>query len=85
MLDVCVTHFGTKYPTTYLDKLERGIAKNYSGDFNFVVKTDCPNRHWDKISFFDCDRPTVIMDIDQLVVGDLDSIFNAQPKQLAGF
>ena len=85
MLDVCVTHFGTKYPTTYLDKLERGIARNYSSDFNFIVKTDCPNRHWDKISFFDCHRPTVIMDIDQLVVGELDTIFDARPRQLAGF
>lgn len=76
MIDVCVTHFGNHYSTKYLDNLEKGIARNYSGDFNFIVKTDCPNRHWDKISFFNTDKPTIIMDIDMLVTGNLDNLFN---------
>lgn len=78
MIDICVTHFGNKYSTKYLDNLEKGIAKNYSGDFNFIVKTDCPNRHWDKISFFDNDKRTVIMDIDMIVIGDLDHIIDSK-------
>lgn len=75
-IDLCVTHYGNKYSTKYLDNLERGIARNYSGDFNFIVKTDCPNRHWDKLSFFDNDKRTVIMDIDMIVVGSLDHIID---------
>lgn len=76
LIDICVTHFGDKYSTKYIDNLEKGIASNYSSDFNFVVKTDCPNQHWDKISFFNTDKPTIVMDIDMLVVGNLDSLFN---------
>lgn len=76
MLDICVTHFGNRYSTKYLDNLEKGIARNYSSDFNFVVKTDCPNRHWDKISFFNTDKPTIVMDIDMLVTGNLDNLFD---------
>ena len=74
-IDICVTHFGHKYSTRYLDNLERGIGRNYSGDFNFVVKTDCPNRHWDKISFFDCDKRTIVMDIDMIVMNNLNELF----------
>ena len=54
MIDICVTHFGEKYSSKYIDNLQNGIARNYSGDFNFIVKTDCPNGHWDKLSFFEC-------------------------------
>lgn len=75
-VDICVTYFGDKYSTKYLDNLEAGIGRNYSGNFNFIVKTDCPNRHWDKLSFFDNDRRTVIMDIDMMVINSVDHIFN---------
>ena len=76
MIDICVTHFGNKYSTKYLDNLQNGIARNYSGDFNFLVETNCPNNHWDKIGFFECDNPRIIMDIDLLVTGNLDELFN---------
>ena len=76
MIDICVTHFGDKYSTKYIDNLEKGIARNYSGDFNFIVKTDCPNRHWDKMSFFDCQKRTIIMDIDIIVKSKLDKLFD---------
>lgn len=87
MLNVCVTHFGDKYSTKYIDNLESGIARNYSGDFNFIVKTNCPNRHWDKISFFETDQRTIVMDIDMLVAGNLDQLFNTDlsSNQLGAF
>jgi hypothetical protein len=76
MIDICVTYFGNKYSTKYLDNLQKGIARNYSGDFNFLVLTDCPFGHWDKISFFECEKPTIIMDIDILINGNLDELIN---------
>lgn len=76
MIDICVTYFGTKYGTKYLDNLQKGIARNYSGNFNFLVLSDCPNGHWDKISFFETDTPTIIMDIDILITGNLDELIN---------
>jgi hypothetical protein len=87
MIDICVTYFGNKYSTKYLDNLQNGIARNYSGDFNFLVETDCPNNHWDKIKFFECDNPRVIMDIDILVTGNLDELINYEVPEntLAAF
>lgn len=86
MIDVCVTHFGEKYSTKYLDNLEKGIAKHYSGDFNLVVKTDCQYQHWDKISFFKTDKERIIMDIDMLVANDLDALFDTKMEHsLAAF
>ena len=76
MIDICVTHFGEKYSSKYIDNLQNGIARNYSGDFNFIVKTDCPNGHWDKISFFKRQDPCIVMDIDIIVNGSLDELFN---------
>lgn len=76
MIDVCVTHFGDKYSKKYLDNLEAGIARHYSGDFNFRVRTQCPYKHWDKISFFDCDKRTIVMDIDMVICKNLDELFN---------
>ena len=76
MIDICITHFGDKYSSKYIDNLEKGIARNYSGDFNLIVKTDCPNGHWDKISFFECDKPRIIMDIDFIITSNLDELFN---------
>jgi hypothetical protein len=87
MIDICVTHFGNKYSTKYLDNLQNGIARNYSSDFNFLVETDCPNNHWDKIKFFECDNPRIIMDIDILVTGNLDELINYEVPEntLAAF
>jgi hypothetical protein len=87
MIDICVTHFGNKYSTKYLDNLQNGIARNYSGDFNFLVTTDCPNGHWDKITYFECEKPTIIMDIDILITGNLNELINYDvPKDtLAAF
>ena len=76
MIDICVTHFGDKYNTKYLDNLQNGIARNYSGDFNFLVETNCPNNHWDKISFFECDKPRIIMDIDFIITSNLDELID---------
>lgn len=76
MIDICVTHFGEKYSSKYIDNLQNGIARNYSGDFNFIVKTDCPNGHWDKISFFERHDPCIVMDIDVIINGNLDDLFN---------
>lgn len=85
-IDVCVTYFGNTYSLKYLSNLEEAIGKNYSDDFNFIVKTDCPYRHWDKISFFQTDKERIIMDIDMLVVGNLDSLFNVKlTNSLAAF
>lgn len=80
-IDICVTHFGNKYSTKYIDNLQNGIARNYSGDFNFLVKTDCPNGHWDKISFFECDKPRIIMDIDILITGNLDDLLDYEVQK----
>lgn len=87
MIDVCVTHFGDKYSTKYLDNLQKGIARNYSGDFNFLVKTNCPYNHWDKIGFFECDNPRIIMDIDILITSNLDELFDYEipENSLAAF
>jgi hypothetical protein len=87
MIDICVTHFGNKYSTKYLDNLQNGIARNYSGDFNFLVSTDCPNGHWDKITYFECEKPTIIMDIDILITGNLNELIDYDvPKDtLAAF
>jgi len=87
MIDICVTHFGNKYSTKYLDNLQNGIARNYSGNFNFLVSTDCPNGHWDKITYFECEKPTIIMDIDILITGNLNELINYDvPKDtLAAF
>lgn len=87
MIDICVTHFGNKYSTKYLDNLQNGIARNYSGDFNFLVTTDCPNGHWDKITYFECEKPTIIMDVDILITGNLNELINYDtPKDtLAAF
>ena len=85
MIDVCVTYFGEKYSTKYLDNLEAGIGARYSGDFNFTVKTDCPNRHWDKISFFDCERRTIVMDIDMVIAKNLDELFDYDVEEFAAF
>lgn len=87
MIDICVTYFGNKYSTKYLDNLQNGIARNYSGDFNFLVETDCPYNHWDKIRFFECDRPRIIMDIDVLIVGNLDELidYDLPENTLAAF
>ena len=87
MIDICVTHFGNKYSTKYLDNLQNGIARNYSGDFNFLVTTDCPNGHWDKITYFECEKPTIIMDIDILITGNLNELIDYDvPKDtLAAF
>lgn len=76
MLNVCVTHFGNTYSTKYLDNLEAGIARNYTSDFNFHVKTNCTYRHWDKISFFTCTERTIVLDIDQVVCDNLDELFD---------
>lgn len=84
-IDICVTHFGNKYSTKYLDNLESGIGRNYSGDFNFIVKTDCPYRHWDKIGFFDCDKKTIVMDIDMIVMHNLNELFNYQVDGFGAF
>ena len=75
-VDVCVTHFGNKYSSKYIDNLEKSIGKHYSSDFNFIVKTDCPYGHWDKMSFFDTYEPTIIMDIDFIVNSNLDDLFD---------
>ena len=87
MIDICVTHFGNKYSTKYLDNLQNGIARNYSGNFNFLVSTDCPNGHWDKITYFECEKPTIIMDIDILITGNLNELIDYDvPKDtLAAF
>ena len=86
-IDICVTHFGDKYNSKYLDNLEKGIGRNYSADFNFIVKYDCPNQHWDKISFFECDTPRIIMDIDILINSNIDDLLNYEVKEdhLAAF
>lgn len=84
-LNVCVTHFGDKYSSKYVHNLEDAIGRNYSGDFNFNVKTDCPNRHWDKISFFDCDTRTIVMDIDMVVCSNLDELFDYTVEEFAAF
>jgi hypothetical protein len=76
MIDICVTHFGNKYSSKYITNLENAIGKNYSKDFNFIVKTDCPNLHWDKISFFECDKPRIIMDIDFVITSKLDELID---------
>jgi hypothetical protein len=76
MIDIWVTHFGDKYSSQYLKNLEKGIARNYSSDFRLFVKTNCPNRHWDKISFLETDKPRIIMDIDFLITGNLDELFD---------
>tara|TARA_R110000868_G_scaffold382366_1_gene648927 strand:- start:4800 stop:5465 length:666 start_codon:yes stop_codon:yes gene_type:complete len=76
MIDICITHFGTKYNSRYITNLENGISRNYSGDFNLIIKTDCPNGHWDKISFFECDKPRIIMDIDFIINGNLDDLID---------
>ena len=76
MLDICVTHFGNKYSSQYITNLENGIARNYSSDFNLLVKTDCPNKHWDKISFFETDNPRIVMDIDFVITSNLDELFD---------
>tara|TARA_B110000503_G_scaffold135335_1_gene215734 strand:- start:6024 stop:6704 length:681 start_codon:yes stop_codon:yes gene_type:complete len=76
MIDICVTHFGDKYSSKYITNLENAIGKNYSSDFNFIVKTDCPNGHWDKLSFFECDKPRIIMDIDIIVTSNIDDIID---------
>jgi hypothetical protein len=81
MIDICVTYFGNKYSSKYISNLENGISRNYSGDFNFIVKTDCPNGHWDKISFLECDKPRIIMDIDFLIAGNLDDLFDYKVEQ----
>jgi hypothetical protein len=87
MIDICVTYFGDKYSTKYIDNLQNGIARNYSGDFNFLVETNCPNGHWDKIGFFECDNPRIIMDIDMLITGNLDELFDYEVPEntLAAF
>lgn len=87
MIDICVTHFGNKYSTKYIDNLENGISRNYSGEFRFLVKEDCPNNHWDKLSFFECDSPRIIMDIDFIITGNLDELFNCEidPDSLSAF
>jgi hypothetical protein len=87
MIDICVTHFGTKYSSRYIDNLEKAIGFNYSKDFNLIVKTDCPYGHWDKISFLDTDNPRIIMDIDFIVNGNLDDLFDYEVKEdtLAAF
>tara|TARA_R110002153_G_scaffold155512_3_gene307558 strand:- start:180 stop:875 length:696 start_codon:yes stop_codon:yes gene_type:complete len=87
VIDVCVTHFGNKYGSKYIDNLEKAVGKHYSNDFNLIVKTDCPYGHWDKISFFDCDDPRIVMDIDFVVNGNLDDLFDCdQPEDtLAAF
>lgn len=85
LIDIGVTHFGDKYSTKYIDNLQNGIARNYSGNFNFMVKTNCPNRHWDKIDFFDCSRRTVIMDIDMIINGNLDELFTYPVETFGAF
>jgi hypothetical protein len=87
MIDICVTHFGNKYSSKYIVNLENGISRNYSGDFNLIIKTDCPNGHWDKISFLECDKPRIIMDIDFVINGNLDDLINYKvaPNSLAAF
>lgn len=87
MIDVCVTHFGNKYDSKYITNLEKAIGKNYSNDFNFIVKTDCSNGHWDKLSFLECDEPRIVMDIDFVVNNNLDELFdyNVPTDTLAAF
>lgn len=86
-IDICVTHFGDKYSSKYIDNLEKGIARNYSSDFNLLIKTDCPNAHWDKISFFECDEPRIIMDIDFIINSNLDDLidYEVEDNHLAAF
>lgn len=82
-LFVCVKT-GDKYGPEYVTKLRNGIARNFSGEHNFVCFTDKPvdgvrcyplpadlPGWWAKIGLFKLARPMIYFDLDVVVTGDL--------------
>lgn len=72
---VCL-HTGDKYPFEYVEKLYRGLCRHTSNDFVFevVTKTRYPG-WWGKIEQFAPMERIVLLDIDIVITGNVDFLF----------
>ena len=70
---VCV---GTKYSYDYVEKLERGLHRHTTYDFDF----DCITRSkypgwWAKMELFPAKERTIYLDLDVIILGNIDFLF----------
>lgn len=89
---VCVLKSGGQYDATWVEKLQRGVARNLSLPHRFVCFSDVPVpcdriklRHdwpawWSKVELFRrgaLTQPSLYLDLDTVITGPLESFFGA--------
>lgn len=81
MLKIFCLYYEGKYSYDYVEKLERGISRNTTIDFEFFCYKPKRKSHWHKLEFFDPSftgtiDEVVVMDIDQVIVNNIDDMLS---------
>lgn len=70
---------GNKYPFTYVEKLYRGLQRNLTKPFEFQIITESKYPGWwGKIEIFNPAERIVFLDLDTVIVGNCDFLFEYQ-------